>query len=306
MDWNYDTLAKQAGDDMNDAMDNGRDKGDDHCGVWRRDKTTCISILTDEGYRLQPAQQCHIALDGSYDEEIDGLRRLGVVCAIMDGNHEDDERCVDEDVGIPFLDWLACRSPYAPGFVSKDARKMWDQQYSVHTAEVASNLMAGGMVAKRRLWEYSQVVDKWSELVKRGANENMAFLMAHHGYVDDGKFSINGVADSHVSVSTDTMRHISVNNFVKGYVSKPLPLYHEDLNCWSINKLWADGRERGNSFRKEVEKRFNKLANPVAVVNVNPFPVGEDEDVTEWVDYDEAMSHLTTICNELMEDWCNA
>ena len=118
---------------------------------------------------------------------------------------------------IMFLDWLANRSPYNDAFFEKDASKMLSWGFCLMTGDVAGNVMGGAVVATRRLWEYTNVLVVWCDLVRSGVEESLAFCLAHHlngNASREGTYNwLNGGA-GHVTLDTYPMTTTTVHNFV--------------------------------------------------------------------------------------------
>lgn len=83
------------------------------------------------------------------------------------------------ELRLPYLDWLLNESPWADSFVTKSAAQCLRMHTVVQDTTVPGNLMVGGAVALRRMWEQAPIFYVWNDLVKAGVNKNLAYILAH-------------------------------------------------------------------------------------------------------------------------------
>lgn len=82
----------------------------------------------------------------------------------------------EKKVAIVFYDWLFNRSPYSKIFVEKDAKKILKRRYFAVDPNYPSNLVVGGMIVGRNIWEYYDRVKLWYN-VRDKVNENLAYAL---------------------------------------------------------------------------------------------------------------------------------
>lgn len=168
---------------------------------------------------------------------------------------------------VMFIDWLANRSPYKDAFLEKDANKMVKWGFCLMTGDCPGNAMGGAVVATRRLWEYTNVLVAWCDLVRGGMNEGVAYCMAHFitGKADKtGKFSWNCNGTGHVTLDTGRIYTDTIHNFVTlenvDWTSK----FNKTGNYRSYSDMFTRGGKPIRDIIRTLPKSGKSDANPFA------------------------------------------
>ena len=196
---------------------------------WFTDKNnlryTARFMVVGKKKRTSFATVCHAALERKYEEHPED--RFAVVNGFqttyngMNGAGKWEDTSL-EDKAL-YLDWLFNRSPYASTFISKSAIRSLNYGFSVSDCATPSNLMAAGLVATRRMWEYPYILRVWVDLTKAGVNENLAYYLAHLASCKvDGTGSLhwNYPVYGHCSIDSHTWGVDSVKNFINNAPKK--------------------------------------------------------------------------------------
>lgn len=132
-----------------------------------------------------------------------------------------------EEEKLLYLDWLMNESPYKDSFLKKDAQQSLDWGFCVMDGKCAGNVMGGGVVATRRMWEHTLVLSAWYALVQGGMDKNMAYPIAHcmQGRVDKTKnFHWGNQGSGHVTIDAFRFPFTALKNFIEGepsHLTKP-------------------------------------------------------------------------------------
>lgn len=231
-----------------------------------------INIIFPDSTHVSPNQACHAGLSNDYEGN-KSKGSIAVVSALM--KPKDTEHLEEEDAYL-FLDWLLNRSPYSETFITKSADEALYYKTIISSSDHPSNLMAAGLVASRRLWEYASVARVMVDLSKAGVNEDLAFYLGH---IFRGKFNRGGDCDwggctaGHTSLNPGVMGHEEVRRF----------LCHEPVN---LNKKYSEnyryggydgmyGSTRKGDLGSHIHKNFPYNGEKGKAVNVNPFPADQ-------------------------------
>lgn len=151
-----------------------------------------------------------------------------VVNGLQDGHAYGDNpgRILPKEVELWFVDYILNRSPYAITFVEKDAVKALETRLTVSSGDHPGNLVAGGVVALRRLWEHVYVARAAYDLVQLGVNEDLAFILGHTiqspSKIDEHtKVSWTANLSWHTSVDPGIMDFKAIKNFLGHKVAHP-------------------------------------------------------------------------------------
>ncbi len=178
-----------------------------------------------------------------------------------------------EDEALLFLDWLLNRSPYASTFITKSAHEALHHKATISTAYAPSNLMAAGMVASRRLWEYPVIARVFCDLVKAGVNENLSYYLAHIAstrFKCDGNIDWSNSNRGHCSIDTYSMGREEVKNFIE---NKPVKLnkdYAESCNYQGYDCMFGSCGGAARRLNQWVHKNF-PYSGQVKAGGANPF-----------------------------------
>ncbi|MDB4302057.1 hypothetical protein N9924_00670 [bacterium] len=247
--------------------------------LWVSGNTACHAGLNRDGYHGGGAKDIGnaIAVVSMYMTEHEG----GGVC----DKHK-----------IMYLDWLLNRSPYQTAFLSKDAEVCVAEGYVVADPTQPSNMMVAGLVAQRRMWEYSYIARTWVSLVEEGCNEDMAYFYAHiisagvkeeHILPDTTAKFIDCAKTCHVSFAVDLM---SIKH-LKAFVShKPVDLNPPYNKCSSYNGMDNLYGRNGDYGASTIYENLGEEINVIKgeggdLKNLNPFPpLNRDNDSHAYMD----------------------
>ena len=175
---------------------------------------------------------------------------------------------------VAYLDWLMKRSPYAPAFIYKDAKRAMTDLAVLVTADCCVRTMAAALVASRRIWEHTNVLIVFSALVKRGVPESLAYLLGHCASFNkskkDGVFVWDGVQAGHCSIDSYVLASGSVKNFITNNRVGTIDTY-KNYKCYDGYGQGLFGTE-GDNFVSFLRSKFPAPVNEVKVNN--PFAVG--------------------------------
>lgn len=259
--------------------------------------TAIVGVYEDPKRRpyFSGTQVCHAGLD-----DLVGSKR--VVNVLMNGEGYATGRVLDKEVELWFVDYILNRSPYAEGFITKDAKQALEQRYTISTGDVPSNLMAAGMVALRRLWEYPYVAKAAYDLAKAGVNEDLAFLLGHliasnNNPGPDSSASWTGFAAGHCSINPSKMDWLAVKNFLAHKVVNANGLFSKGAGYHGYDLMYTKQNIYDGSYYNYVHAEFPyDRCKGKAIVDLNPFrkavPVGINQ-----VPYAKAI--------EVMAEWAN-
>lgn len=239
-------------DKLLENLDSGKSK-------W--DECACINIIyPDIDDHISTNQACHAGLNNYNPGSV------AVVSALMKPKKD---KILGEDEALLFLDWLLNRSPYSCTFITKSAHEALFYKATISSSDHPSNLMAAGMVASRRLWEYPEVARVFCDLVKAGVNEDLAFYLAHlySGTFDrGGKVGYDGLYAGHCSIDPRVMGEKELLNWL---MHRPVKLNEPYKN--STKYSGYDSMFGHNYQRLNVHNNFPYNGEAKAG-NANPFP----------------------------------
>lgn len=265
---------------------------------------TARFMVVGKKKRTSFATVCHAALERQYEQHPED--RFAVVNGFqtdyngMNGAGKWGDTSL-EDKAL-YLDWLFNRSPYASTFISKNAVRSLNYGFSVSDCATPSNLMAAGLVATRRMWEYPYILRVWVDLTKAGVNENLAYYLAHLASCKvegTGKISWNNPVYGHCSIDSHVWGVDSVKNFINNAPKKLNPLYTEDIHYSGYGRMFTEkGSERdplyqwinANFLYKDEQKEEDK----------NPFKAARVVEVST-ISYKKGIERMATFATKIME-----
>ncbi|MNM77696.1 hypothetical protein D3C81_895590 [compost metagenome] len=259
------------------------------------ENTAIVGVYEDEKKKpyFSGTQVCHAGLSN-----LVGCKR--VVNALMSGEGYATGRVLDGEVELWFVDYILNRSPYAETFITKDAVKALEQKYTISSGDTPVNLMAAGMVALRRLWEYTFVAKAAYDLAKAGVNEDLAFLLGHLINAQENPggqcaTTWNGCHAGHCSINPGIMSWREVNNFLAHKLVNPKRTLAEGEYYNGYDQLF--GRTQGNiTYYQFVRGNFPYAdCKEKAGANLNPFVKAIAPAAINNVPYNKAI--------EVMAEW---
>lgn len=260
-------------------------------GVWPDRKDG----VAPENPHFSTNQACHAGMS-----ELAGAAR--VVNALMGGEGYATGRVLGPEIELWFVDYILNRSPYAETFITKDAAKAIEQEYTVSSGDYPANQVAAGMVALRRLWEYTYVAAAAYALVEAGVNEDLAFLLGHTVSTANvpgpgADTSWNACHSGHCSVNPAAMGFDTVKNFLDHKVVKPTGKLVGGANYYGYDAMY--GEHKTTSYCKFVADNFpyDRCKGGAATVNLNPFTAALVVNQHQSAPYKKAI--------EVMAEWAN-
>lgn len=235
----------------------------------KRDWTQCaaINIIYEDSTHVSPNQACHAGLANTHYNGFKEKGAIAVVSALMKPKPAE---MLEEEEAYYFLDWLLNRSPYAETFITKSADEALYYKATISSAFHPSNLMAAGMVASRRLWEYPVIARVMVALSKAGVNEDLAYYLAHlfAGRFDKvGNCSWSACSSAHCSIGPEVMDEKALLAFLQHKVKTPNKTYNEHYRYGGYDAMYGTGK----ALYKHIHAGF-PYKGAVKAIDVNPFP----------------------------------
>lgn len=169
----------------------------------------------------------------------DGKPGCIVINNIQRRHREDTPRRIGTESCHMYLDWLLNRSPYADSFISKDADECFQENLVVSTCDVQSQILLGGMIALRGMWEASpgnEAPILFKDMVEAGVHEDFAFILGHCFFKDLSK-NLNNYG-GHQAIAPRFMEVNHAVNFMKHTHKGGLTLC-ESANYSGVHNVWG-------------------------------------------------------------------
>lgn len=198
--------------------------------------TACINIIFDGSTHLSTNQACHAGLSN--------IRKAGseaVVSALM---KPQGGKILEEEEALYFLEWLLNESPYSSTFITKSAEEALFYKATISSSHHPANLMAAGMVASRRLWEYPEVTRYFVDMAKAGVQKDLAFFLAHAlscTFERKGAATWDQHARGHCSLECSRMKAKGLLNFLNHNVTQPKDTYHRTTSYTGYDGMYDCG-----------------------------------------------------------------
>lgn len=217
----------------------------------RRSRNACatMAIVTPEYTHYCPNQACHAGLNNQvyHGFPLDGESRVAVISTIQNNSLS------DEDIRL-FVDYLVNRSMYKNAFAGKDVDFIVEKGFICNT-NVPSNLLAGALIASRRISEYDFVLTGWKKMVEVGVNEDAAFALAHVFKFLGGSVSVYR-SSGHCSIDGHAMNFGTMTNMMGHKMTNANRPYNVESEYRGVHCLF-------NS--PEGKKGFERFVNDVMV-----------------------------------------
>ncbi len=239
-------------------------------GSSQLDVCALTGIVTRNGeVMVSDNQACHAGLSGM---SIRNGSETAIVVSIIVDCH--DHKPMNSEWSVPYLDWLFNRSPYASVFLDKDAQECLEKKRICCTPDVPANLLVGGLIASRRLTEYGDILRSWYELMSRGVNENMAYLLSHNLHLDNRDYKTDSsvgltVRSCHCSLNPGCMDEKAVFNFINSKVVHSRDTFAQGSSYHGVDKTWGESEEGSFLHNWMRTLNFSKKADGKSL---NPFP----------------------------------
>lgn len=244
-----------------------------HSDVDYLDLEQCASVgvVFEEHFHISPNQACHAGLQNNYDGN-DENGALAIVSLI-----HDNEGC-DTVTQTDFLNWLFNDSPYAEVFVDKNAEHSLDRGFIIARTDLPSNLIVGGLIASRRVSEYSWIAKMQCSLMNAGCKPELAYLASHLVNIDlddrGSQFAYPQVG--HTSINIAAMGRVALRNFIN---HKPTRCNRDFIKCreyTGVDATWNDDSVRedtpftlGEKVKNLIDYKFDEVK--VERIGLNPF-----------------------------------
>ena len=296
MDLSLDARTEVAAKELIERLDGN--------GKWS-ENTAIVGVFEkdDSVHKFSNNHACHAGLSSlAFSKR--------VVNALMTGEGYATGRVLDREVELWFVDYILNRSPYAETFITKDAEKALEQRYTVSSGDHPSNLVAAGMVALRRLWEYTYVAAAAHSLARAGVNEDLAFLLGHtvscsNNPHEGSATSWTGLSSGHCSINPAVMGWKNMQNFLNHKVTKPNGLLSAGSDYEGYDAMY--GEDRVGSYYKFVQYNFPyALCRGEVKVNLNPFVKAIAVKDNNQVPYAKAIEVMAKWANTTLMEKINA
>lgn len=268
-------------------------------GDRRWTATAAINIIFPDSTHISPNQACHAGLDNEYN----GNKRKGSI-AVVSALMKPAKEMLDEEEAYYFLDWLLNRSPYASTFITKSAEEALYTKTTISSSFHPSNLMAAGMVASRRLWEYPIVARVMVAMSKAGVNEDLAFYLGH---ITRGKFDLMGSFDfagrlsGHCSIDPCVMGSKELLRFLNHDVLTPNKTYHESRVYRGYDGMYGVLSGKDISMASFIHSKF-PYKGPKEAVNVNPFPMDLGVNKNKSAGFEELVDRMVDFQHTIFKE----
>lgn len=202
---------------------------------------------------------------------------------------------ISSDIVLAFYEWLLNSSPFAPVFITKDAKDVLDVGASIVDTDQPTNLIMGGLIAGRCLNEHRTMLLLWHDLITRDVNPNVALYFCHAFRKSSEKLTHMGT--SHSMLNSNHLDS-GVGNFLHGVgkLSKDHWINTETYT-YNTNNMWVD--KKPIPLTQNVIDGLNNIGK-VKDKN-NPFakakPVDLD-DCEQW-DYNLALEVIVPILKQV-------
>lgn len=239
---------------------------------------------------------CFSGLGGTY------VKRTGAVALIVGIHNGYESSNLPDEVRIKYLDWLLNRSPWRKGFVTKVAKTAHRRRYVIQDTTVPGNLMVGGGVGLRRMWETIHIVQRWYDLSVAGVNETLSYYLACSSTGAPGGNIYFGTRldGGHENLFVDTLSDKGLLNFMTDKF-KPNGSYQKTNEYRGYSDMWNEvgtkqiGRWINQNFPyKEVEK--------VNVANLNPFSAAKPVIATPGRKYEKGIERMVEFQHKIFKE----
>lgn len=252
-----------------------------------------MAVLTSDRIIHANMTNCTAVLGGQWMRDQLGSQKPTAVLSMLCHSYG---QSTPPSHALEFIDWLINHSPWSDGFLSRSAQQVLDDKCFIANPEAPSNILIGGLIASRVLWEYREVSRAWHELVKRGVNPSLAFLLGHKASFDGGLVSFRNNNDGHKAIYLDKGEDYTLN-FIKGEPKLLLTPYRKDNSYEGISATW------GGSYGDD--SHLKSLCERIGYTNTgknNIFACAIDSD-DKMVSVSDGFDQLAAIAKEQLKEW---
>ena len=218
------------------------------------DRVAAVAVLKKNGETFFSSNQaCHAGLNVNGWGE-NGPGGVAVASGLMQPKEKE---ALWEDEALKYLDWLLNRSPYACTFVSKTPEQALFDKFIISSGHHPSNLMAAGLVASRRLWEYPVIARVFCDLVDAGVKEDLAYYLAHIAscaFKQEGIIRWNGSNRGHCSFDTERFDWHVLHNWLNNKPTKLNQNYVDNSNYNGYDAMF--GERQSEAVGSWIHKNF--------------------------------------------------
>lgn len=219
---------------------------------WHR--VAAVAILKKDGkVHFSTNQACHAGLSlNGWGEN--GPGGVAVASGLMQPKKKE---ILWEEEALKYLDWLLNRSPYACTFVSKTPEQALLDKFIISSGEHPSNLMAAGLVASRRLWEYPVIARVFCDLIDAGVEEDLAYYLAHIAsctFKQNGSLNWANTNRGHCSIDTEQFGWPTLRNWLSHKPASLNQSYVENANYHGYDGMF--GERLGETVGSWIHKNF--------------------------------------------------
>jgi hypothetical protein len=200
-------------------------------------------------------EACHSALI-THDSEGRQFYIINVLPQVWEGDDVDSyENYHDADYLVPYLDWIVSESVYADAFLEDSAEQILRQGYCVTPSNIPANYLQSAMIALRKHWEIGHIAAVWWELVQKGVNKELAFVLGHFTATDGDDIYYCATGDGHRIFNGYNLSKSTIKNFM-ARDRRQLQANADECRCINlVTKLWVMGNDEG----READEFFSSL-----------------------------------------------
>lgn len=272
--------------------------------------TFCLTF-PDKNW-MHPHDNCYSGLSSHYTKDVGA----GAVALVVGITEHYASGTTPYELRLPYLDWVLNESPWADSFVTKSAAQCLRMHTVVQDTTVPGNMMVGGAVAIRRMWEQTSIFYVWNDLVKAGVNKHLAYILGHIASADfDGvgkskTLSWNNTQEGgHQNLSLGQLSKSFALNFMKG-VYNEMGSYKEGRVYTGYSYMFETGNNtnKGNLAKWVVDNFPNhpekEEVKEVVQAVVNPFAAAmpKKPKVRARLSYDVALKRMVEFAPLILKE----
>lgn len=174
---------------------------------------------------------------------------------------------------VRYLDWLLNRSPWASAFIGKDAPKSYQNRFVLLRTDIPANMLFGGGVAVRKMWETTSVKRVWLDMTAAGVQEDFAYYLGACAQLSGSDVGWGAHERGHGNLETP-FTYGTLLNYLTHKPSKLTGLYTAGEYVGGYSAMWNGVGKCVNGFMKSnlfVGKSTGQVTvNPFAKAAVRP------------------------------------
>lgn len=267
----------------------------------------CLSYPKE--HLMYPHTACYSGLASHYGS------KKGAVALVIGITDEYSGHTTPYELRLPYLDWVLNESPWADSFVTKSAAQCLRMHTIVQYTTVPGNLMVGGSVAVRRMWESTSIFYVWNDLVKAGVNKSLAYMLAHIANSNSSTGNSTNISwvnvheGGHMNLALQDLTKSYALNFMKG-LYKAESSYKTGLTYTGYSRMFECGDNKKSSyFAGWVVSAFRRrLKSKEGVVVekgvVNPFVAAMPEKAvkSDKINYNLGIQYMAELAPAILKE----